>query len=907
MNIDIINDVKDIKIPKGYHQVESFPEKNTWNGRHVKIIAKADPSGWHQLGRVLLGLLICIPTLGLGALFQKVKNLFHPIGPTKFYGLLIKKVKTNDKPQPEAKPKANMQKAESENADNQKGEDEIKTSEEQTSKFEDKYKESGKHSPENEDPLTGKLSASNEATQKHPVGDFSTASEGNLPFISTLQVSDELNTALPLLPFTYNDVAEQALAKALSGPDSKNKDFSELLDYTVTNTSLRDFIEKKSPICMTLSFDTDRKLKMKKILEDRCEKLVNEVQVLQRIKKVNLDNFNIVDLIPAWKSSRLSIALMLDEEFAQLKISNVKALSPPQIKEIRKRVSAILYKSTILPGISPWKELFVLDIHKLTGQQINEHAFEIPPTAFIFISPSEIKNLDISKLSPEQLDYLFACPNLIEKLDQKQVNLCLNKIGNKQLLSYLTVEQFKKIDFKLTDKETFQALIGPTYALTEMKIQTLSVDQILELKSFFRNFYWENLSDLQFQNIDFAKLFKNDDLKGSFKIFKLLLGPPYCSKAQPRISTMPLEKIYQLKDFFNQEKGYWSLLSMNHISKIDFAKVFNFKNLDEDIQILISMFGDCFTEKAKKIFPTLTFDRLYFLKDLINKGQVKYWSLLSDQQFAGIDMSKIMDFNDLDQAYKIFNSMVGEHYSERAKKLIPTLTVDKLYTLKNLLNNQGLSYWSLISNKQLLEIDFEKVIDTKNPEAGNKIFQSMINTHFIEEKTGFPSLSVERLYFLRDVLKQDKDHWTHLSDSQFSQLDFAKALDLEDLASASEAFKAMLGYAFNDMAKKRIASLSVDKIYLLRELFNSEKSYWGCLSCKQISMLDFSKLLANKKKNEALEMVKAIVSPEYNYETKERVQSLSIPAIITLKGIAKEYQNLMTPNQLAALKNKHSL
>ena len=781
------------------------------------------------------------------------------------------------------------------------------------------------------------------------------------PYISSLKVSKELNAEIPFFPFITNEHNEKLfsqLAASYTKPFDKSL-FAHFLDLEVLNFPLREFFKNK--IAVDKIFNSDRRQIMKKIIEKRIEPLEKEVQFQQRMEKLGLDNLIVADILPSWDKSPLPFKLMLDEELYQLKISSLKSLNQPQIDVLRKKVSSLLLTSTIFPGTSAFSDIEVMDIHKLSAKQINEHASEISPVAFIFISNMEVGKLDIAKLSTQQLEYLFACDALVKKLNIDQVNLCLKKIENKDLLSKLTVEQFKNIDFKLVDKALFQALIGSVSTHADNKIQALSADQIQTLKDFFFTTQWEKISDTQFQaldlvniidldnlsnaneifkamtsssysqkakerfpmlsldslyalkdvinhdlnywqllseqqfeQIDFSKVMDFNDPKTAYKMFGMMVGGAHTEKAKLRISKLPLEKIYLLKDIINTEMTYWNHLSDKQFKEIDFAKLMDFNDSKITYKMFCEIVGGTHTEKSKFRISELTLEKIYLLKDIINT-EMTYWNHLSNKQFNEIDFAKVIDYYDLEKAHKTFTSIAGPSYSEKAKTRIPTLTVDRLYILKDVLDQ----YWSLLSVKQFILIDFEKIIDVKDPKAGFKTFTSLLGmTHSQKAKEWFPKLTLERLYLLKDVLKQDKDYWTLISDEQFEKIDFTKVLDFTDPNAAYKIFSPMAGYTYTTKGKERIAKLSSERIYLLQEIFNEDKNYWKFLTNKQISLLDFGKIIP--KGNEAGSILDAIIGIS---DKTERIRSISVSSIAILKNVLTvDYKKLLTSDQLKALK-----
>ena len=830
-NIEIIKDIKNIQIPAGYKKVDSFPEKNTWHGRHVKIIAKADPSGWHQLGRVLLGLLICIPTLGFAALSQKVRSLFHTIGDSKFYGILLKKIPSGNKPVTDETQKIETSKVDSQEANDPKAD---------TQKTEDKTEPTDEQADDKVIPPEDKPLLSSKTEIKQPIE--TTHFDGDsIQFLSTLTVSKDLNVKIPFLPFITTDENEQLIVQVALVGKSKGLITKEALkiylDHEVLNLPLSDFFNKNSSVDKI--FNTARRHNMQEIIKKRLEELEKEVQLHQRMEKLKL-KLTVEDILQAWETSTLPFKLMLNEELSQLKISSLKNLNQPQIDELRKRVSALLLTSTILPGTGEFSDLQVMDVHKLKAKELNEHASEIPPVAFIFISEMVVDKLDITKLSSQQLECLFACDDLVKELNKDQVHLCLKRIENKALLSKLTLGQFKQIDLTSVDKEIFQALIGPVNTLAPYKIQSLSVEQIEYLHYFFLPSHWEMISDTQFEHLNFAKVMDFKDLIATSKMFSLMAGGVHTEQAKVRIRKLTLEKIYFLKDIINTKMTYWSHLSAKQFKEIDLAKVIDFNNIEDAYKIFSSMAGTAISYTAKEGIPLLSLDNIYLLKDIFN-CYCYYWSLISDKQFEAIDFKKIIDDKDPKAGFITFNSFIGNSNSYEASVKFPKLSLERLYFLKNVINEDK-HYWSLLSDKQFEDMDFEKIIDAKDPKAGIKTFKSIMGNYTSHEASvRFPKLLLKRLYFLKDVINEEKEYWSLLSVKQFEEVDFEKIIDAKDPKAGIKTFKSIMGNYTSHEASVRFPKLSLERLYFLKDIIKEDKDDRSLLALNNSKRLTLQK------------------------------------------------------------------
>jgi hypothetical protein len=327
--------------------------------------------------------------------------------------------------------------------------------------------------------------------------------------------------------------------------------------------------------------------------------------------------------------------------------------------------------------------------------------------------------------------------------------------------------------------------------------------------------------------IDFTKI-------TSQSTFNDIFDTAYSKTQQTKklIGNLPMETIYRFAEYF--EVTHWSYLSDDQISKIDFSKIIFDKGVFSRVFCLYS-------SQTAKLFPRLSVDTIYLLKEYFNKD---HWTLLSVDQIIKLDFSKF----EIEQREEIFKNLFPWH-GERTQKLLSGLSLDTIYMLADYFKRE---HWPLLSDEQIIKLDFTKF----EKEQREEIFKNLLPWHSKRTEKLLPDMSLNTIYLLANYFK--REHWPLLSDDQIIKLDFTKF----EKEQRDEIFKNLLPW-HSKRTEKLLPEMSLETIYLLAGYFKND--HWSLLSYKQITKFDFTKI----------EMDKTIFSRLFSVFSEERKKLLA--------------------------------
>jgi hypothetical protein len=332
---------------------------------------------------------------------------------------------------------------------------------------------------------------------------------------------------------------------------------------------------------------------LKDFIDQQLKAWDEAVQLKERIKRKKVPpKWTVNQLLVGWEQSHLRYSLMMNEEIAKLKVSDMtdihaaivaKAIGLRFVQISRrsnegKKEKLVLNKETI-------PQLPATDLCRLDAAQFNQYSKELPPIALYLMPRKEIKKLDIKKLTTEQQFFLIMQEKLVERLTSEQVKECFEiapaQITRKALLSSLTEQQILNFDYSLLDQTSFEILfkVGePHLSEGDKAIPKLSKKQIDQLKDFFKKHHWKQLTDAQALELDFSKFSKIEKAKEVFEFvyepFKSYGMQAYFKgTAKRRFEKQSIDKIMQLTKYFGD--GHWFDLIHLHekVQKFDFSKL----------------------------------------------------------------------------------------------------------------------------------------------------------------------------------------------------------------------------------------------------------------------------------------------------------------------------------------------
>lgn len=259
-------------------------------------------------------------------------------------------------------------------------------------------------------------------------------------------------------------------------------------------------------------------------------------------------------------------------------------------------------------------------------------------------------------------------------------------------------------------------------------------------------------------------------------------------------------------------------------------------------------------------------------------GDVEVLANLTDEQCVNLDATKA----NADIVSAIF--VPTPEHDPRAGRLIPKLTVERLYQYGSLFTPE---HWKYLTLDQVKQFDFKRI--TLTSEIVIAIFSSD-NSSDEREKQLIPQLSVEQLYALSEYFSLV--HWEYLTLEQIKKFDFKRI----------ELSKPMVNAIFSpdddsdDKEKQLIPQLSVDQLYTVCNFF--EEYHWAFLTPDQVKQIDFKQVTLSKK------VVKAIFSPDVASDEREAqlIPLLSPEKIYVLSDyFDADHWQYLTPEQIKQL------
>ncbi len=174
-------------------------------------------------------------------------------------------------------------------------------------------------------------------------------------------------------------------------------------------------------------------LQQKILIDERIDLFNVKIQLKERLKRLSdTHNLTVRCLLASWKDSLLKYFLVMDDELEQLKFSEISELLPEFIlRNLSSRLAKISKSKREEFIIKNGENLLLIDALKLTAEYINEQCEKLFPSVFCLISSAVVPNIEISKLSIDQLHALFSSQELVEHLEQEQLEYCIPLIKEK--------------------------------------------------------------------------------------------------------------------------------------------------------------------------------------------------------------------------------------------------------------------------------------------------------------------------------------------------------------------------------------------------------------------------------------------------------------------------------------------
>lgn len=313
-----------------------------------------------------------------------------------------------------------------------------------------------------------------------------TQEEPTLPSLLDLTITGEspLLQALPMTQFQRQRSDKVALfAEASLWGEEKRVGKQDIVsDHGLLETSLFFWVTRHPLISyateqLEIINDPTRKTQVE-LINARIEELDKAVQLKERLER-GIPFIPIKFLLPAWDDSPLKLALMTDEEISSLKLSACAHLNLSIVWGERERILELSKEHPEFTKKS-MEDLLLIDLPKMKADEI----YAFPPCTFGLIEETELKKIDVQKLSPDQLHFIFRY--CVQSLEPAQVNVCIPQIKDKTLFKNLSDKQVLSFDLSQMDQEIFNVLFPLNVERTLDRLRNLK-DKVSACYKFFGN------------------------------------------------------------------------------------------------------------------------------------------------------------------------------------------------------------------------------------------------------------------------------------------------------------------------------------------------------------------------------------------------------------------------------------
>lgn len=296
------------------------------------------------------------------------------------------------------------------------------------------------------------------------------------------------------------------------------------------------------------------------LINQRIEALDQAIQLKERIKRLKGVYIYIKDLLPAWSKVTYKLKLIMDDELSELKVTDVASLGHDAVwNAVGKRITPLSTVKPLFAAPATFNKesignLLLVDLPKLTAEQIHQAPQEFPPYIGALIDVKELQKIDTAKLSKEQLHFLFSIKYYdksyndhyySEQLTPAQILACAPLIEDKTLLRHTTKDQRRDLDASKLTQELFAAIYSPYHSDTREIIKGWGKKMQGCIHCFGEtNEYWTALDDEQILDLDYTLIPES--------MFRYVFNP-YKSSIKKLFEKTPDAKLLSVKHLIDDD------------------------------------------------------------------------------------------------------------------------------------------------------------------------------------------------------------------------------------------------------------------------------------------------------------------------------------------------------------------
>jgi len=451
---------------------------------------------------------------------------------------------------------------------------------------------------------------------------------------------------------------------------------------------------------------------------------VGKINFSKKLEEANeefLKNSNFYDMQMDPATSKIKYAILSDAKFMKLKVGDVLNAPKSQIEMIAARL-AKFPSEEITQDVTAANvmDLPLTKLSRVPGSSISQFIEQIPGTFLTLVTDEQLKELDLSKVSKDQVEELFGYVDgntevqRFALLTTEQVQSILFKLEGKYIRLISDV-QLPQLDLSGLSKNRIEELFRYVDDQEEyQRFALLTTKQVQSILTKLEGRYIRYISDKQLSQLDLSGLSKNRieelfryvDDQQEYQRFALLTT----KQVQSILTKLEGRFIRYISDKQLPELDL-SGLSKNRIEEL-------FRYIDD--------------EQEYQRFALLTTKQV---QSILSKLEGRFIRYISDKQLPQLDLSGLSKSR-IEELFRYVDD-------EREYQRFALLTTEQVQSILTKLEGRFIRY---ISDKQLPQLDLSRL-------SKSRIEELFRYVDGIEEYRRFKLLSLEQRQAIKNYLR----------------------------------------------------------------------------------------------------------------------------------------------------------